>query len=416
MSDNDCPAPAPSYDDLVCLVRSALNHLYDPYELRRNPLVELLGVGGRHDTPTVLQRLLTEAIQALEPGPDEPPQSRRWRIYEVLFYQYVRRLEGEAVADQMGISGRQLAGLEALVDHLCQAYLGRTRAEGTDGPAEAPPESTSSTVDAAQPSQDLAWLRELPPDTATSLDEAVSAALQLVQVLAHSYGVAVLSDLEQGLPPLAVPPVALRQMLFNLLNVAIPRARAGRVCVSAQVVRWEVALTVRCDDVPAGPPLSAREERGLALAGEMARLCRGGLRVARGEEPFAATLTLPALGQVPVLLVDDNADALQLLQRYAAGTRYRIIATREPRQALPLAHEIRPQAIVLDVMMPEVDGWDILGQLRRDAQTRDIPVVVCTILPQEELVRSFGVEGFLLKPVSRRDLLAALDGLQGLPG
>jgi len=63
----------------------------------------------------------------------------------------------------------------------------------------------------------------------------------------------------------------------------------------------------------------------------------------------------------------------------------------------------------LDVMLPGIDGWELLGQLREHPQTSCIPVVVCTILPQEPLALALGAAAFLRKPVSREALLSALD-------
>jgi CheY-like chemotaxis protein len=65
--------------------------------------------------------------------------------------------------------------------------------------------------------------------------------------------------------------------------------------------------------------------------------------------------------------------------------------------------------IVLDVMMPRIDGWEMLGRLRSNRATSHVPVIVCTIMAQEELALSLGAAGFLKKPVTRQDFLAALD-------
>jgi CheY-like chemotaxis protein len=64
---------------------------------------------------------------------------------------------------------------------------------------------------------------------------------------------------------------------------------------------------------------------------------------------------------------------------------------------------------VLDVMMPEVDGWKVLAQLRQHPATADLPILVCTILPQEEIALDMGASGFHSKPVTRQQFLAALD-------
>jgi len=68
-----------------------------------------------------------------------------------------------------------------------------------------------------------------------------------------------------------------------------------------------------------------------------------------------------------------------------------------------------PQIIVLDVMMPQTDGWRVLSRLRQHPLTSNIPVIVCTILAQEALALSLGANAFLRKPVTRQAFLAALD-------
>jgi CheY-like chemotaxis protein len=76
---------------------------------------------------------------------------------------------------------------------------------------------------------------------------------------------------------------------------------------------------------------------------------------------------------------------------------------------LTLARELTPQLILLDVMMPGRDGWTALGQLREHPQTQHIPIIVCSIVSQRELALALGAVAFLRKPVSREDLLAALN-------
>ena len=110
-----------------------------------------------------------------------------------------------------------------------------------------------------------------------------------------------------------------------------------------------------------------------------------------------------------VLMIDDNADALQLLQRYLSNSRYHFVGTQDPQRGLAMAEEQAPQIIVLDVMMPERDGWTVLGQLREHPKTHDIPVIVCSILSQEQLALTLGAAQFLRKPVTRQALLSALD-------
>jgi CheY-like chemotaxis protein len=125
--------------------------------------------------------------------------------------------------------------------------------------------------------------------------------------------------------------------------------------------------------------------------------------------PFPIQLVLPALEQFPVLVVDDNEDGLHLLKRYAAGTRYHLVCTRDTDLVATLVETVHPQIIVLDLMMPKENGWLVLGRLRQHPLTRSTPIIICTILPQEQLALSLGASAFLKKPVSRQAFLQALD-------
>jgi CheY-like chemotaxis protein len=217
-------------------------------------------------------------------------------------------------------------------------------------------------------------------------------------------------------PPitLAVHPVALHQVLLNLLSVSIPRAAGGRVEMTVRLRRAEVVIELAVittrPATTAQAPISDEDMASLNIAHQLATLSGGRLNISNNpDRPFGATLSLPMLQQLPVLVVDDNADALRLLQRYADGTRYRIVGTQNPEQALSLAEGLMPQVIVLDVMMPQLDGWEVLGRLRQHPATGQVPIVVCTILPQEKLALSLGASAFLRKPVTRQAFLAALD-------
>ena len=398
-------------EQLLKDIRDALNHLEDPTYLRRSPLAVIFGVADRYDTPSALRKILTEAIERLEPSPKAPSDSRAWRIYESVYYRYVEAYDQEAVARQLGISVRQLrreqqAALEAMLLDLWERYdLGKAgdgAAAGTDDAEPAP---------AATMSEEFAWLRDVPPESPTDLSDTLRSTVDLAFPLAGRHGVHLRVKMpHQGVPHLAVDPIGLRQILLNLLGVAIPRVPGGTVSITVEPLTWEVRVTIRCEARASGSQTGAEEERArLAMACQLANLCRLGLAVS-ATDTFEAVLTLPALQQLPVLAIDDNAGALELFQRYTEGTRYRLMGTRDPGQAVDLAVRLQPQIIVLDVMMPRIDGWEVLVRLRQHPLTGHIPIIVCTIQAQEELALSLGASAFLCKPVTRRAFLTALDG------
>jgi CheY-like chemotaxis protein len=397
-------------------LRDALNHLQDPNRLRRNPLAALFGVASRVDTPSALQRILVKAIEDLEPRADEPSHSRAWRIYDALFYQYVQQFSQQEVADQLGISTRHLrreqqAALETLAGHLWNEFdLEAKQQDDAYAQALAPAGTASPNV-----SEELAWLKGTHPEKPTDLNEVLPTALDLERRHASGHGVRLQLAMDAAVPDLSVHPVALNQTLLNLLGVAVHQASDGQVRVSVRALRWEVEVRVDCTRSSSGPtPLPAEDATSLDVARQLADLCRCRLTVADSRDSFSAVLVLPAQEQLRVLAIDDSADTLRLLDRYTSGTRYQLVGTRDPDESLHLAEQMSPQIIVLDVMMPQVDGWRVLGRLRQHPLTEDVPVVVCSILAQEELALSLGASGFLRKPVTRRAFLAALDRQIGL--
>jgi len=393
-------------------LRDGLTHLQDPGRLRRSRLATLLGVANRFDTPSALQRILTEAIESLEPEAAEPPRSRAWRCYESLYYRYVEQLSQQEVADQLGVSPRQVrreqrAALETLGYKLWKQFdLKAHLQENADerAPSQAPEDKPE--VDEA-----LAWLVNAHADQPTDASMALPATVALARPLATQRQVDLRAATPTDLPSLAIDPVAFRQMLLNVLTVAIRRAPSGgEVGISAESLRWDVEVQVRGQRTRSDPQAIARDDEvSLDMARQLAGICGARLILSGSEDTFVATLVLPALEQLPVVAIDDTAGTLQLLQRYATGTRYRLIGVRDPEQALSIAEKTSPQIIILDVMMPQVDGWEILGRLRQHPITGQIPIIVCTILAQEELAISLGASGFMRKPITRQAFLAALD-------
>jgi CheY-like chemotaxis protein len=204
--------------------------------------------------------------------------------------------------------------------------------------------------------------------------------------------------------------LALKQALLNLIGVAMHQTKRGEVGIVARLCQPHVEVEiVGAASPPAAQVVSDEDRAAVDLAQQLADLSAGKLTCSTGAGSFAAKLTVPAFRQWPVLAIDDNAYALQLLQRYASSTRYHLVGARDPEQALSLAQKLNPRAIVLDVMMPGTDGWELLALLRQHPLTCHIPVVVCTILTQEDLAYSLGASDFVRKPVTRQAFLAALD-------
>ena len=109
-----------------------------------------------------------------------------------------------------------------------------------------------------------------------------------------------------------------------------------------------------------------------------------------------------------VLVVEDDPRSLELLRLYLGSAGFRVVEAREGDAALKLAPEVRPAAIILDIMLPDRDGWDVLAQLKQDSATGAIPVIVASMLDEKGRGFALGAAEYLVKPVSQHDVLAAV--------
>jgi len=395
----------------------ALGHLYDPTVLLHSSLVQSFGLDRRRDIVAALRSILIDGIEHLKPDKNVPSDSQAWRVYRVLRYRYAEQLTQREVAHDLRLSVRQLrrqekAGLRVLADSLWRRY---------DLHLQAPTPATSqagreiSPTDTSMPSRqrELAWLRESLPSEPTDLRDTVEAALMTVGPLLRRARVRVDCKLSENLPRLAVQVVAMQQALVNVLTAAVGSVPGGTIYIQAESDRWDVHLEIRP---------TRRDDTALAQAGDQAEALRmaqqlitlfgGTMQVQLGDvlgRPFVVQIFVPAAGQIPVMVIDDNADALHLFKRYLLGTRYRFVGVSDPQRAVETAINSSCRAIVLDVMLPGVGGWELLGRLRAHPQTRGLPTIVCTILPQEQLALALGAAAFIRKPVCRLDLLSVLD-------
>jgi signal transduction histidine kinase/DNA-binding response OmpR family regulator len=124
-------------------------------------------------------------------------------------------------------------------------------------------------------------------------------------------------------------------------------------------------------------------------------------------ELVATPVQAPQGGDL-VLVVDDDPGMLDLLGRLLARDGYRVATASSGEEGIELARTLHPQAVVLDVLMPHLDGWAVLSTLKSDDHTRAIPVIVLTMLDDGEMAFALGAAEFMTKPVDRQVLAGAL--------
>jgi CheY-like chemotaxis protein len=125
------------------------------------------------------------------------------------------------------------------------------------------------------------------------------------------------------------------------------------------------------------------------------------------NEPVEASYPQPPPGASVVLVIDDDPRVQDLMRRSLAREGFRVEAASNGEEGLRMARQLRPEAITLDVMMPGMDGWAVLAALKKDPQLADIPVVMLTIVDDQNVGYGLGAAEYLTKPVDR-DRLAGL--------
>jgi len=398
-------------------LRRVLYCLYDPSVIRNSPLLELFDLRQRRNPISALQRTLTDAIEALRPAPGAPGETRTWRVYQVLRRRYIEQVKQDEVALDLGLSVRQLQREEKAARQVLADYLRTTHNLAPQISRFAsfpePDEAEAEGIRVPSRAEELASLKDSISVQMADINEIARGVLQTLEPLLQSMRAEAAYVAPENLSRVPLPVPIVRQALLNIVSMAASRASEGQVRIRTQMQGREIRLTVQAMGSNQTSEISETSEV-FQMTEKLLELCRGALQVTtESGEAFAAEIILPLEDQVMVLVIDDNADILQLFGRYLAGSRYHFAGTSDPEQSLSLARDLQPAAIVIDVMMPERDGWTLLAQLREHPEISAIPVIVCTILPQEQLALTLGAGEFLRKPVSRKELLAALDRLLG---
>jgi DNA-binding response OmpR family regulator/two-component sensor histidine kinase len=109
-----------------------------------------------------------------------------------------------------------------------------------------------------------------------------------------------------------------------------------------------------------------------------------------------------------VLIVEDNRSASELLAMYLTEGGYKVAQAYNGEDAVIMAKELNPCAITLDVMLPKMDGWEVLRELKKDESTREIPVVIVSMVDDRNIGYALGAMETFTKPVSKKELLAVL--------
>ncbi len=280
----------------------------------------------------------------------------------------------------------------------------------------------------------------------------VQEVLDAVRPLVEQRGNALEVAIEADLPLMETDVTKLRQGLLNLLSNAAKFTEHGRIGLSVTIAELEGLPAVRFEVFDSGIGMSpehlaqlfqefsqadASTTRryggtglGLAITRRFARMLGGEVTVvsephvgsrfalilpthtqALGGTAAPAALEVPSNSAPLVLAIDDDANVRDLLVRSLSKEGYRVATAACGTEGLRLARSLHPDVITLDVIMPGLDGWDVLAALKADPALAAIPVVVATMVDDRARGVVLGAADFLVKPLDRPRLAAAIDRL-----
>jgi CheY-like chemotaxis protein/anti-sigma regulatory factor (Ser/Thr protein kinase) len=277
------------------------------------------------------------------------------------------------------------------------------------------------------------------------VDACFAEVLDTVRPLADKKSQALIAQVPENLNVRA-DSTRFRQILMNLLGNAIKfTPEGGRIRLSAQEAGGFVRVEVR----DSGPGIPVEEQQrifeafyrlgqsekgtegtglGLAITRRLVELHEGQLgieskpgegscfyftlpivEVARVEQLEGVSIKLPRPQDRTIMVVEDDSVAAQLLQSQLAPAGYHVVLCDRPEEAVEIAARLQPLAITLDIVMKPVNGWELLPRLKSDPRTSKIPTIIISIVDQPAMGALLGADEYIVKPVQKAALLAAIE-------
>ncbi|MCX7681608.1 MAG: response regulator [Anaerolineae bacterium] len=386
-------------------LQEALNHLYDPDYQPSDALCAALGCSIQ-DGALAVQAIILRAIKDLEPPSDTPLTAHTRQAYDLLHNRFVLRLTQEETADRMHISRTSVHRAQRTAVHVLARKLWEKCLAQQMGESEETAEDLNAQASDwhTQMERELAALQASAPHAVSYVEETINSVLKLREALASPPEAHVeVESVQPGLVA-AIHPSVLRQILIAAIRRMAHYTSTGPIAIFARLEDGNVKITLT-STVATGDKRPTESDLVRDL------LVPPGVQVeahVNGDRAFL-WVGLPSTGKVTVLVVDDNPDMARFYRRSAEKTSYHIVHTGEGQNLFETIAATAPDIIVLDVMLPDIDGWELLTRLHQDPATRSIPVVVCTVVREEELALSLGAACYLPKPVRSREFIEALD-------
>ncbi len=389
-------------EEFTLYVKQVLENFYDFPLLNSHPLAKAIQVPRTRPAESDgqrLRRIFLGAIEELKPGTEAAQKTLQARYYNLINLRYIESGTMQYVAHELGISERQayrdLKRAEESLAALLWERTGGVMAKPAEEPALAPVEAEPESLEL-----------QLSP---TSAQELIRNASKAVERLAEQQNIQIFLNLPDQPVLFSTDPRLAQQVLINLLSHILQNAHTPSVEItlaqqSDQVTMSFIFQMVDCAEcLKFDNPVANQFIRYLRWKLDTGSLTASGNQVIR----LVAGRT-----EVVVLVIDDHPPLIELLKRYLTNTRCQVVGISDGQAGLGLARSLAPDVILLDVMMPGIDGWEVLQRLRNSPETAQIPVVICSIFNDPRLAYSLGASGLLTKPVKREDLYEVLRSLK----
>jgi len=389
------------------LFKDLMAHIHDFAALETHPLAANLEVPPNYQASRgrYLQKIVLDEIEQFCPSDQQPSiEATEWRPYLILHQRYIEGMSTQALADYLAISKRQMRrdhskALQALSGRLWDQVFQQRLVQSKE---------SDSNLD-----RDGSQAFELQPEL-LDLSEVLQGVIQILQRHLDSEGVELELSLTNG--TVLTDRIILRQILISLFNYALHIQSDQCICVSTSAeggqAHTEFEIAVDSDwsswDEEQEDWLSSVRYWSQRLDADFEEIyppknASGNVRL---------IFQLPLANQPTVLVVDDQQPTLKMYRRYLSRSHFKVVGIDNPHQVFPLVDQLKPDLILLDVMMPQVDGWEILQGLKLEEAYRHIPVIVCSAWESADLAKSLGAADFLKKPITQERLLAAIRELK----
>jgi len=389
------------------LFRDFITHLYDFSVLETHLLIGVINLpeGYRGSKGEYFRELIIDEIDRFKPqGKEGASLAMEWRPYHILYKRYVEGISLREISIDLSISERQLRrdnsrAFQALAgriwDKLANDILEFNTTEDGSGDNQQAFDSNFELL---------------------NFNDVIAGIEEVLQKRLEMDGFSLSIELDPEAIHVMSDRIITRQILISLVGYFLNFPCDQEIQLRTEKTDRDVRVVIYS---ALTDTWSQAEEKDHADLLESARFwsqqVKGEIQISHPSEGqygnIQLTFSLPQVQQHIVLVVDDQLPTQQMFRRFLNRSAYRVIGTTDPDEAVHLARQFKPSLITLDVMMPKVDGWEILQALKTDLETRDIPILVCSAWEEPELAQSLGAAGFLKKPIRQRDLLAELDRL-----